>query len=231
MKLVLQQLPSIRGDAREKLLAPDAAEALIKLERDTGGLVYTDMWRDSVASLMAKRTRRASQLPGYSSHNYGIGFDLDVKTILQEKQIRYEDLLYLLKKRGWVCHRRDGIEGAAGYDHFSFLGEHANKYLVKCTMDPITWDNPAEERIFERHGKDFHVSLYKAQELLTSIGFYNGKTSGIGDLYTREAAMAFQRAWDLIETGLVDTTTCRVLAFVTAQREVLAAPKVDASPA
>lgn len=221
MKLVLQQLSSLRGEAREKLLAPDAAEAVLKLEKDTGGLVYADMWRDSVGSLMAKRTRKASQLPGYSSHNYGLGIDLAVKTILAEKQIRYEDLLYLLKKRGWVCHRRDGLEGAAGYDHFSFLGEHANKYLLKCTMDPITWDNPAEERIFERYGKDFQISTRKAQELLTSIGFYSGEISGIGDLYTRESAMAFQRAWDLIETGLIDATTGRVLAFITAEREVL----------
>jgi hypothetical protein len=92
--------------------------------------------------------------------------------------------------------------------------------LVKCTLDPITWDNPIEARIFERHGKDFQLSTRRAQELLTSIGFYNGDISGIGDLYTREAAMAFQRAWDLIESALLDTTTCRVLAFVTAEREV-----------
>jgi hypothetical protein len=54
---------------------------------------------------------------------------------------------------------------------------------------------------------------------LAKIGFYAGESSGAGDLYTREAVMAFQRAWDLIENGLTDTTLCRVLAFVTAEKE------------
>jgi hypothetical protein len=220
MKLVLQQLPStLRGTARMKLLAPDAAESLLKLEKDTGGLVYADMWRDAVSSLLAKRTRRATQIPGYSSHNYGMGLDLDVKTILSEKKIRYEDLLHVMKKRGWYCHRRDGLDGQVDSDHFNFLGDAANQYLVKCTQDPITWDNAIEQRIFDKYQNDFQLSTKQAQELLAKIGFYAGESSGAGDLYTREAVMAFQRAWDLIENGLTDTTLCRVLAFVTAEKE------------
>src|SRR4030067_628099 len=107
MKLVLQQV-NVRGPARMKFLASDAAVSLAALERDTGGLVYNDLWRDPVASLQARRTRKTSQLPGYTTHGYGLGVDLDLKTILQEKQIRYEDLLYIMKKRGWLWHRRGG---------------------------------------------------------------------------------------------------------------------------
>jgi len=221
MKLVLQQLPSsLRGTARLKYLAPDAAGSLIKLEKETGGLIYTDLWRDPVSSLLARRTRKATQLPGYSAHNFGFGIDLDIKTILDEKKIRYEDLLHLLKKRGWVCHRRDGSGTGVDADHFNFLGATPNEYLLKCTMDPITWDLPVEERIFEMHREDFKLSTHQVQELLKKFGFYAGDASGTNDLYTRESVMAFQRAWDLIENGQVDATLCRVLAFVTSDREV-----------
>jgi hypothetical protein len=187
------------------------------------------MWQDPVSSLLARRTRRASQLPGYSAHNFGIGIDLDVKAILDEKKIRYEDLLYLLKKRGWICHRRDGDAYAPEAEHFNFLGDTPNEYLFRCTMDPITWDNPAEERIFERHKADLQLTTYQAQIKLARIGFYAGEPDGKNDLYTREAVMAFQRAWDLIENGSVDPTTSRVIAFVTSERELRALPKVAAS--
>lgn len=213
-----------------KYLAPDAAESLLKLEKDTGGLIYLDMWRDPVSSLVAKRTRRSSQIPGYSPHNYGLGFDIDLKRYLSEKKIRYEDLLYFLKKRGWFCHRRDGDEKAPGADHFNFLGEAPNQYLLKCTMDPVTWDNAAEEKIFERHQSAFRLSTEQVQTQLATIGFYAGEPTGTNDLYTREAVMAFQRAWDLIENGQIDMTLCRVVAFVTSHRELRSAlPKVPSA--
>lgn len=225
MKLVLQQLPSsLRGEAKLKFLAPDAAGALLKVEKDTGGLIYTDLWRDPVASMVAKRTRRSTQLPGYSAHNFGMGMDLDVKTILAEKKILYEDLLYLLKKRGWYCHRRDGVENATDFDHFNFLGDTANQYLLKCTMDPVTWDYAVDDRITERYQADFQLSVKQVQTSLAGIGFYAGEPSGTIDLYTREAIMAFQRAWDLIENGLADATLCRVVAFVTSSREMRSLP-------
>lgn len=220
MKLVLQQLPNVRGTPRASLLAPEAADSLVKLEKETGGLIYVDMWRDPVASLLAKRTRRSPSLPGYCGHNFGLGIDLDVTTYLEEKKIRYEDLLYLMKKRGWYCHRRDGDSSAPGFDHFNFLGDTANQYLLKCTMDPITWEYPIEERVYERYGKDFQLSLKSVQEKLSKIGFYRGDLTGTADLYTREAVMAFQRAWDMIENGNIDATLCRVLAFVTCDLEL-----------
>jgi hypothetical protein len=63
MKLVLHQLPSVRGNVRMPYLAPEAAVALLAIEKDTDGLVYTDMWRDPTASLLARRTKKISQLP------------------------------------------------------------------------------------------------------------------------------------------------------------------------
>jgi hypothetical protein len=227
MKLALQQL-AVRGPARMKYLAPDAAVALHAVERDTDGLIYFDMWRDPTASLLARRTRKGSQLPGYTTHGFGLAVDLDLLATLDEKKIRYEDLLYIMRKRGWYCHRRDGEANLPESEHFNFLGELAEKYLVKTTMDPTTWQRPAEERIYERYGCHFQVDLPGVQKLLERAGFYVGPQSGQLDAYTREAILAFQRAWDLIEDGTASMTLCRALVFVTAERQLL---PVAATPA
>lgn len=225
MKLLLRQLPrTTKGTSRMPYLAPDAAIALEAIEKDTDGLIYTEMWRDPMSSLLVRRTKRTSLLPGYSPHNFGLAVDLDVKTILAEKKIRYEDLLRIMKKRGWVCHRRDGLENETDSDHFNFLGEYSAKYLTRCTMDPTTWGNAAELFIWERFGKDFQLELREVQLILTHLRFYTGTITGMKDMYTRESILAFQRAWDLIQSGSPDMTTCRVLAFVTAERELSPAP-------
>jgi Putative peptidoglycan binding domain len=224
MKLALQQLPaSVRGPARMKCLIPQAAAALIALERDTDGLDYLDIYRDPIASLASRRIRKGSQLPGYSSHGYGISFDLDVKKILDDKKITYETLLYVLKKRGWFCHRRDGDGNGQEAEHFNYLGDQGERYLTRCTMDPITWNRPAEERIYELHGPSFQVDLPACQRLLAKAGLYHGEFTDTLDPYTREAIMAFQRTWDLVEDGMATTALCRVLVFVTAERSVLQA--------
>ena len=207
-----------------KCLAPDAAASLQSLERDTGGLVYLDIWRDPVASLLARRTRRGTQTLGYSTHGWGLAVDLDVATILDEKKISYETLLYIMKKRGWYCHRRDGYEGRPEAEHFNFLGDLAEKYLVKTTQDPTTWGRPAEERIYERHGTAFQVALPEVQERLAKIGLYCGEFTGQLDQYTREAILAFQRAYDLVEDGPASMSLCRALVFVTVDREYKPAP-------
>lgn len=219
MKLVLHQL-SVRGKVRSPYLSPEAALALLAVEKDTDGLVYTDMWRDGMSCLVSRRTRSGTQLPGYSTHNYGLSVDLDVKVILEQKKIRYEDLLRIMKKRGWYCHRRDGLETWPGGDHFNYLGPGAQKYLERTTLDPTSWDLPGEMKIWELYGKYFQLTLKEVQERLIQLRFFTGPATGQSDAYTREAILAFQRAWDLIQTGMPDMTTCRVLVFVTAELEM-----------
>ncbi len=216
MKIQLQQV-SVRGPARMKYLAPEAAASLAVLERDTSGLIYTDLWRDPVASLMARRKRSMCQVPGYSGHNYGIGACLDIQAILNEKKISYEDLLYLLKKRGWFCYRRDGDPSKHDAEHFAFLGERSEKYLSKTTLDPTTWQRPTEEMIYERHGPVFQLNLEQVQDELEKLGFYVGPRTTTIDAYLREGILAFQRAWDLVEDGNSSMQLQRVLAFVAAE--------------
>lgn len=221
MKLRLKQLSNLKGSAKLPLLDPEAADSLLSLERDTDGLIYLDIWRDGIASLVAKRMSRTSHLPSYSAHNYGLAIDIDVTSILNQKKIRYEDLLHLMKRRGWYCHRRDGDSNKTNSGHFNYLGQEAERYLVKCSLDPITWGNPAELMIYERYGMQFPMSLKEAQEKLARLGMFKGKTTGTNDIYTREAVLAFQRAWNLIENGYVDDSFCRVLAFITAEIQII----------
>lgn len=224
MKLVFKQLPStVLGPARMKYLAPDAAAALEALERDYGSFEYTDFYRDPISSLLARRTRKGTPLTGYSSHGYGFGLDINIKKIIEKRQISYETLLYVMKKRGWYCHRRDGHPDGRESEHFNYLGDMAEKYLTKCTLDPTTWSRPAEERIYELFGAEFQIDLPTCQQLLSRVGLYGGETTGTLDPYTREAIMAFQRTWDLVVDGMPTTSFCRVLRFVTAEREFKAA--------
>lgn len=224
MKLVLHQLPSIKGPVRSAYLAPDAALALLALEKDTDGLIYTDMWRDPTASLVAFRTRRATHLPGYSPHNFGMAIDIDVAAILAKLKIDYETLLHVMKKRGWICHRRDGDGTKPDAQHFNFFGEMANFYLGRATQDPISWSLPAELAIYSKYSKDFQLENREIQALLVRLALFTGPLTGTTDIYLREAILAFQRAWGITQTGSADATTTRVLAFVTSEREQGAIP-------
>lgn len=216
MKILLKKIPNLKGDIRRPFLSHEAALAIQTIEKDTDGLIYKDMWRDAVATMAARRIRKSGQIPGYSPHNYGLSVDLDVEALLEQKKIRYEDLLWLMKKRGWYCFRRDGVEGQTGYDHFDYLGESADYYLSKCNQDPATWGNAIEIKIWEFYGQNFQASTKEVQLQLSKIGFFKEPFTEHRDMYTREAIMAFQRAWDLIQSGSPDMTLCRVLAFVTA---------------
>lgn len=218
MKLVLRQLPAgLQGSARLSYLAPDAAESLLTVEREMGGLVYNELWRDASGSLLAKRQRRDDRMPGYSAANYGLAVTLNLQEILDHRGISYDELVVALGRRFWFCYRRDGAQDKPGSDYFIYLGQFNQRYLLECTQDPGTWGRAEEERLFERYGRYFQLTIPQVQELLLRTGLYRGEVSGQLDLYSREAVAAFQRAWRLPENGHADPILCRVLAFVTAE--------------
>lgn len=217
MELKLQELKGLNGTIRNPYLAQDAAEALLLLERDTNGLTYTDLWLDPISYLVQKRLKKEFQLISYNPHNYGLALDLDVETTLKQKKIKYDDLIWLMEKRGWFCHRRDKQENLPGSEHFIYLGEYHSKYLEKCSYDPTTWNTSSEVRIWERFSQDFiSVTIKIAETRLAQIGLFYGTKSGQKDLYLRESILAFQRTWDLPQTGTIDITFCRALTLVTA---------------
>ena len=218
MNLKLQQLPSsIRRSARLPFLAPDALQALLLVEKDTGGLLYTEAWKDPVASLLSRRMKNANQLPGYDGHNFGLSICVELSSYAG----KYDTLLSIMKKRGWACHRKDIDSSMPEANRFHFFGEYPDRFFLKTTMDPATWSNAIELRIFERHGKEFQLSMEEVQEKLKTIGLYYGPLSGQADLYTREGILAFQRSWDMKQNGHADAVLARVLAFVTSDIELV----------
>jgi hypothetical protein len=220
MNLVLQQLSStLKGPARAKLLAPEAAVSITVLEKDTDGkLIYNTLWCDATNTLMSKRTRMGIKLPGYDPHNFGLALDLDISVILDQMKITYEDLLYVMRRRGWYCHRRDGAADQQGSTHFNYIGDNnPDEYLKHASFDPLSWDTPIETRIYEKYITDFQLSPAQVQSALKKLGFYHGDIDGQYDGYNREAIMAFQRAWDLPESGTWNGSLQRALAFVAAE--------------
>lgn len=220
MKLMLQQVPKVKGSTKRPLLAPEAAASLAILETDTDGLIYTEMWRDPIDSLLAKRLVKGSPMVGYSPHNYGLAIEIDVAAILDKKKIKYDDLLWLMKKRGWYCYRRDKIGDQPGAGSFNFLGGNPDTYLARCTYDPTSWATTGELRIWERHYRDFELDTKEVQTQLSKLGLFKEPYTGQIDIYTREAIMAFQRTWELNQTGTPDMTLCRVLALVAADLKI-----------
>jgi hypothetical protein len=219
MKMLLQEV-RVAGSAKKKYLSPEAASSLKLVERDSGGLVYADLWQDGISVLCARRRDPDNPRPGYSSHQFGFGIDIDLRATLEKTRYVYQDLVKLLQDHYWYCYRRDGEPDLPGSEHFDYFGEHATKYLLKATHDPIKWPRAAEERIHELHGESFGLSVTQVQQGLAKLSLFSMPVTGDVDNYTREALFAFQRAWRLAESGAPDISTCRVLSVLTADLEI-----------
>lgn len=241
MILRLAEMPPLSGPddqdykgqvpKRMRYLAPDVGPRLLELDKDTGGYIYTDMWRSADASLAARRVKRGVQRPGYSPHGYGLAVDLDLYGIMKKFKVHYGDIVEVMRAHNWFCHRRDG----AGPDeseawHFNYLGNDSDKYLQHVDTDrPATWSNAVEARILERYGTNFSMAPTEIQSWLTQLKMYGGDLNAdLSSQLCREAIMAFQRAWDLDVDGDAGPMTQRTLAFVTADRQITAVAPLSA---
>lgn len=223
MKLVLQQLSNIKGEVKNPYLDKEAAFSLVLVERDTGGLVYTEMWRDALSSILVRRTNTSTPPPGYSAHNYGLSIQIDMRASMKVKKLSHDDLTKILERHGWFCQRRDeGFDiSEVGACQFNYFGKDHDKYLSKASQDATSWLTPSEFYIWEKYRDDFQLETADVQNKLGSLGLYRGTITGQRDLYTREAIMAFQRTWEISQSGAPDMTLCRVLSFVTAELKIL----------
>jgi hypothetical protein len=98
--------------ARALLLAPDAARSFLTLERESGGLVYTEIYQSLDATLAALERRRETYQPSFSPHGYGLAFDLDVDATLARTRWTYARLLVVPRRaQPGSCFRRDGERG------------------------------------------------------------------------------------------------------------------------
>jgi hypothetical protein len=224
MIIELQRLPeSLLGPAtpdyqgkvpsRFRLLQPDAAESLLKLEADSGGLVYTDIYRSPESQLAAHRAKGGTQPVGFSGHGYGIAVDLEVTSTLRRMKASYPQLCDVMMDHGWYCHRRDLDPVASESWHFNFLGPDADRLIrLADPQQHASWARPCEARIVERYGKDFEMDAAAVQAALAALGF--------------SKVVDFQRAWDLRTDGIAGPTTRRVLAYVGAEVRVDELPNV-----
>ena len=232
MKLTLTPLaPTTRGiyntdvgpnslPRRFRLLHPRAAEGFVALEKDTGGLIYTDILRSAEESLHAMQAKSGVQAPGFSGHNFGFSFDVAVEQTMQAHGWSYVELLSKLKMHGWHCHRRDG---EAGYKlsemwHFNFFGSDAPKYLG---YSKLGWTAPLEHLLQDTYGADFALDAAGVQTCLAKLHMYAGPIDGLLGPLSSQGIKAFQRAWLLTVNGEADAHTQRVLAFVAAEREIV----------
>lgn len=216
MNLILQQLPQLAGPPgdgynglapkRALYMRPEAAAALLLVEQDTGGLVYTDILRSPEAIRQAYRTKPGTQPVGFSDHGFGGCVDTDVQECLKKLGTNYEGLVEIMAARGYYCHRRDGNPTASESWHFNFLGLDADALLELTTTDHTTWARPAEAMIQKWYGPELALTDDQVAPLLPVAHATDVKD--------------FQRQWDLTVDGVAGPRTKRVLAFVTAQPSV-----------
>jgi hypothetical protein len=207
--------PTPSGDnlpERFRFLHPDAARSLAAFEQAHPGVLYfSDVFRSPAGSRDARRRRGkgagGTMPPGYST---------------------YQRLLDELRTHGWYCHRRDRKRGHEEW-HFNYLPGTAVGYVglplvygrIVAPKHPRTWARAAEARIQEMYGAQLRLDDLDVQRALAKLGLYAGDLDGIHGRLTRAAVLAFQRSWDLTQTGKAGTATRRVLACVTAEVELV----------
>jgi len=184
---------------------PDAAAALLDVERITGGLVYTDIYRSPEAILRAYRAKPGTQPVGYSFHGYGGCVDIDVDATLKKLGVTYDQLLSTMAARSFYCHRRDRDPNASESWHFNFV-DNVNFVFTQVTDDHSTWSKPAELMIQKWYGPSLQLTDSQIAALLPVA-----HSTDVKD---------FQRRWNLVVDGIAGPRTQRVLAFVTATRQV-----------
>jgi hypothetical protein len=215
----LPQLAGPQGDGynglapkRALYMRPEAARALLLVEQDTGGLVYTDIYRSPQAILQAYRAKvtpngqHIAQPVAFSYHGFGGCPDLDTDASMKKLGTNYDGLVEIMAARGFYCHRRDGNPTASEAWHFNYLGDDADALLELTTSDHSTWAKPAEAMIQKWYGSDLQPNDEQVALLLPTAH--------------ATSIMGFQRAWDLVVDGVAGPRTRRVLAFVTATMKI-----------
>lgn len=187
---------------RMRWLHPDAKRRLEGLAKD--GLVCTDVYRSPAASLVALKTKRGVQPPGYSAHNYGLAVDLDVKQSMDRLEfVSKEQLDTRMRVAGFECFCKDHLLKSESW-HYTFGARGPGSKAVEAV-------------ILEHYGKCFVYDNKTAQFYLRELRLYDGALDGKLGPQSRMAIRLFQRQWAISETGTLDAKTRRLLALVTAE--------------
>lgn len=201
---------------RMRFVHPSAVNPLRMVLQEIPGIAFSDMYRDPIASLMARKTKVGVQRPGYSGHNYGISVDVDIDQTLIESKLNYLSFLDRMAACGWTCHRSDKSRGSECW-HFNLLGMGSNP--PSGATGPQLWIQKTYGDLLE--GDEIWV-----QTLLSKLGFYQGEIDGKFGPLSRAALQAFERAYDLDADGVLCSMAMRTLAIVTANKQIQVVPFV-----
>ena len=198
---------------RMRALTPSALAAILPL---APRLVFTDVYRSMVGSLEAHASKRGVQPPGFSAHNFGLAFDLDVERSLRKLGLPVSEagkaqLDALLEAAGWICYRSDHLVDAPEAWHYTFGATAHGSAGV-------------EAAIVAAHPEGFALDAAGAQQALLSLRLYADVVDGQWGGHSRAALSAFQRQWSLPETGELDARSQRVLAVATANVTIAPLP-------
>lgn len=226
LSLSLVQVPDVLGiygasknefPKRMALLHPDAAEAFDLVQKDMGKkLRVSDMFRTAEQSLQAMQAKSGVQPPGFSLHNFGIAIDVDVDAMLAATKKNKADFDLLMWSYGWCCHRKDKKRGMEDW-HYNYLGRDAEaEPFLNASITSTNTSAAGDAKILSLYKDGLTLEPAEVQECLAHLKFYGGEIDGQIGPRTKQALMAFQRAWRLQPSGQIDKKTERTLAYVSA---------------
>lgn len=237
LTLSLVRVPNVLGiygaskdvfPARMALLHPKAAAAFVAAEAKLGvKLRCSDMFRTAEESLRARAEKTGVMPPGFSLHNYGVAIDIAVDAMLTATKLTKPALDAALREVGWYCHRKDGKRGSEDW-HYNYLGTGtAAELFLEASSKSTNTSAAGDAKIVGLYKDGLLLEPAEVQECLAHLKFYGGDIDGKIGPRSRQAIMAFQRAWRLQPSGQVDARTERTLAYVSATLSVADMPAVS----
>lgn len=183
-------------------------------------IVLSDGYRTPKESVLARRAKAGTALPGFSGHNFGVSFDMAVRETMQRAEMGYVDLVEKLVALGATpFDGRNESPTAMESWHFNCLdlGEAGG-----------TTGADVEKWITETYGHTLYLpedDWRQIQEALSEFGFYPKEAvDGIPGPKTRAALDLLREACQLKrrQTGKglqITSTERRVLASALATVE------------
>lgn len=225
LQLKVVRVPSVVGiygksgtefPARMSYMLSEAAKAYAEAAKALS-LRVSDMFRTAEESLRARAQKAGVQPPGFSAHNYGLAIDIDTDGVLKANKMTKPQLDKAMESYGWFCHRKDGKRGMEDW-HYNFfgVGPAAKPWLDACAKSTVR-SSGIEAKIQATFGDQLKLTNEEAQVALAKMKYYSGEIDGIFGGGSKQALMAFQRAWRLPATGTLDAKTERTLAYVSAE--------------
>lgn len=225
LQLKLVRVPNVVGiygksgkdfPPRMAFLQPDAAKAYIAAAEKLK-LVVSDMFRTAEESLRARAEKSGVQPPGFSAHNYGFAIDIATDAVLKATKLSKPDLDKQMEEYGWYCHRKDGKRGMEDW-HYNFFGnrDQAAPWVKVCERS-TNRSSGIEAKIAATFGDQLKLTADEAQIALSKLKFYHGEIDGKFGGGSKQALLAFKRAWKLPQDTILDPKTERTLAYVSAE--------------